>query len=51
MISISPNLFLASSSQTRKELLKTHGIELDIVPPEINEDDLKKEFCVNLSAA
>jgi septum formation protein len=51
MISISPNLFLASSSQTRKELLKTHGIELDIVPPEIDEDDLKKEFCINLSAA
>jgi septum formation protein len=51
MISISPHLFLASSSQTRKELLKTHGIELDIVPPEIDEDDLKKKFCTNLSAA
>jgi predicted house-cleaning NTP pyrophosphatase (Maf/HAM1 superfamily) len=50
MISVSPDLFLASSSLTRKELLKTHGIELDIVPPEIDEDDLKKEFCINLSA-
>ena len=51
MVSISPNLFLASSSQTRKELLKTHGVELNIVPPEIDEDDLKKKFCTNLSAA
>jgi septum formation protein len=51
MISISPYLFLASSSQTRKELLKTHGIEINSCSPEIDEDDLKKKFCINLSAA
>jgi septum formation protein len=51
MISISPHLFLASSSQTRKELLKTHGIGVNICSPEIDEDDLKKKFCANLSAS
>lgn len=51
MISVSPDLFLASSSLTRKELLKNHGIEMNICSPEIDEDDLKKKFCVNLSAS
>jgi septum formation protein len=51
MISISPNLFLGSSSLTRRELLKAHGVEMNICYPEIDEDDLKKKFCTNLSAA
>jgi septum formation protein len=51
MISISPKLFLASSSLTRKKLLKNHGIELNVAYPEVDEDDLKKKFCINLSAA
>ena len=51
MISLLSNLFLASGSLTRKELLKAHGLEMKTCLPEVNEDDLKKKFCTNFSAA
>lgn len=43
MISVSPRLFLASSSKTRKDLLMSHGLDLPICVSELDEEILKRE--------
>lgn len=51
MLTVSPKLFLASSSKTRIELLKAHGLCIESTSPVVDEDSLKKEFCQNRSPA
>ena len=51
MVYVSPNLFLASSSKTRKDLLAAHGLILKTFSPDLNEELIKKEFSGVLSPA
>jgi len=51
MIYVSSDLFLASSSKTRKALLASHGLNLKTFSPDLDEESIKKEFLGKISPA
>ncbi len=49
-IILKSELILASASKTRLEMLSRHGLNIKNYPADIDEDELKKTKCKNMSA-